>query len=238
MGKKRNIWNDYFGSIRKKYSMRVSPSKPLVIDLDGKNVTASKEFSLIDPSEGGFVDMMEQTAKHFSEEYNCLAIFGVDEISFIFNSAESIIRTINSSQNYKNDEIISIFSQYFFDYFNGLNSKRKIFWHGKTYSISEDKIKSYIKYKSQSIMNVFTTYFLKRNMVKDAGNIELDKKLEMCNKYDTYKNIEEYASGILYLKGKRIDIEQYLEGNIVYIENEEKKPNIKYIDLKAFDDLI
>ena len=25
-------------------------------------------------------------------------------------------------------------------------------------------------------MNVFTTYFLKRNMVKDAGNIELDKK--------------------------------------------------------------
>ena len=90
MGKKRNIWNDYFGSIRKKYSMRVSPSKPLVIDLDGKNVTASKEFSLIDPSEGGFVDMMEQTAKHFSEEYNCLAIFGVDEISFIFNSAESI----------------------------------------------------------------------------------------------------------------------------------------------------
>lgn len=87
-------------------------------------------------------------------------------------------------------------------------------------------------------MNVFTTYFLKRNMVKDAGNIELDKKLEMCNKYDTYKNIEEYASGILYLKGKRIDIEQYLEGNIVYIENEEKKQNIKYVDLKAFDDLI
>ena len=55
----------------------------------------------------------------------------------------------------------------------------------------------------------------------------------ICN-----KNIEKYASGILYLKGKRIDIEQYLEGNIVYIENEEKKPNIKYIDLKAFDDLI
>ena len=73
---------------------------------------------------------------------------------------------------------------------------------------------------------------------KEVAQYILDKKLEMCNKYDTYKTIEEYASGILYLKGKRIDIEQYLEGNIVYIENEEKKPNIKYVDLKAFDDLI
>ena len=182
--------------------MRVSKTKPLIIDLDGKNVTSNIEYSLIDNQQGSFFSIMEQVVKKFTKEYECMAIFGVDEVSFIFNSAAEIIDRINNNKNYKSDEIISIFSQYFFAEFNNLNTHEPIFWHGKCYSIEENKKTSYIKYKSQSILNVFTTYFLKKNGVKDAGNIKLDKKLEQCNSIDFYKDVEEYSEGILYYKGE------------------------------------
>ena len=138
--------------------MRVSKTKPLIIDLDGKNVTSNIEYSLIDNQQGSFLSIMEQVVKKFTKEYECMAIFGVDEVSFIFNSAAEIIDRINNNKNYKSDEIISIFSQYFFAEFNNLNTHEPIFWHGKCYSIEENKKTSYIKYKSQSILNVFTTY--------------------------------------------------------------------------------
>lgn len=228
-------WNDYFAKIRNKYSMRVSKSKPLIIDLDGKNVTSNPLYSLIDNQKGSFLDLVEQVVKKITYEYECMAIFGVDEISFIFDSASEIIDKINNNKNYKSDEIISIFSQYFFNEFNNLNSKTTIFWHGKCYSIEENKKISYIKYKSQSIFNVFTTYFLKKNGIKDAGNIKLDKKLELCNKIESFKDIEKYSNGILYYKGKRIDLDEYLKGNIKQIGEVKKQPQIKFLDLNEFN---
>lgn len=229
-------WNNYFGNIRAKYNMRVSKKRPLVIDLDGKNVTTSAFFSLIDNSKDGFLDIMEQSVKHFTSEYNCLAIFGVDEVSFIFENAESIIDKINKNRNFKADEIISIFSQYFFEYFNKLNSKPSVYWHGEIFSIPEQKVKSYIKYKSESILNVFTTYFLKKNMIKDAGHIKLNEKIKLCEDTEYFKDIEEYEKGILYFRGMRIDLEEYLNGNIKTIK-ETQKENVEYLDLAAFDEL-
>lgn len=232
---KQNKWNDYFAKIRNKYSMRVSKTKPLIIDLDGKNVTSNAMYSLLDNQKGSFLDIVEQVVKKITYEYECMAIFGVDEISFIFDSATGIIDKINNNKNYKSDEIISIFSQYFFNEFNNLNSKTTIFWHGKCYSIEENKKISYIKYKSQSILNVFLAYFLKKNGIKDAGNIKLDKKLELCNKIDFFKDVEQYSKGILYYKGKRIDLDEYLKGNIKQIGEVKKQPQIKFLDLNEFN---
>lgn len=214
--------------------MRVSKTKPLIIDLDGKNVTSNIEYSLIDNQQGSFLSIMEQVVKKFTKEYECMAIFGVDEVSFIFNSAAEIIDRINNNKNYKSDEIISIFSQYFFAEFNNLNTHEPIFWHGKCYSIEENKKTSYIKYKSQSILNVFTTYFLKKNGVKDAGNIKLDKKLEQCNSIDFYKDVEEYSEGILYYKGERISLDEYLNGNIKKMQEVKKQPKIEFLDLSEY----
>lgn len=232
---KQNKWNDYFAKIRNKYSMRVSKTKPLIIDLDGKNVTSNAMYSLLDNQKGSFLDIVEQVVKKITYEYECMAIFGVDEISFIFDSATGIIDKINNNKNYKSDEIISIFSQYFFNEFNNLNSKTTIFWHGKCYSIEENKKISYIKYKSQSILNVFLAYFLKKNGIKDAGNIKLDKKLELSNKIDFFKDVEQYSKGILYYKGKRIDLDEYLKGNIKQIGEVKKQPQIKFLDLNEFN---
>lgn len=233
--KKKNNWNDYFANIRNKYSMRVSKTKPLIIDLDGKNVTSNVNYSLLANQEGSFLYTMEQTVKKFTKDFECMSIFGVDEVSFIFDSAEKIIDRINSNKNFKTDEIISVFSQYFFAEFNKENKEKPIFWHGKCYSIEENKKLSYIKYKSQSILNVFTTYFLKKNGVKDAGNIKLDKKIEQCNSIDFYKDVEEYSKGILYYKGERISLDEYLNGNIKPIQEVKKQPKIEFLDLNKFN---
>lgn len=229
-------WNDYFGNIRAKYDLRVNPKKPLVIFLDGKNVTTGKDFNLLNSGKDSFIDVMEQTVKYFTYQYDCIAICGVDEVSFIMKSAESIIDKINSSRNFRSNEITSVFSQYFFEYFNKINKNNVVYWHAKCYSIPTQKVQSYIKYRSKVIFNTFTTYFLKKNMVKNAGKMNPEDKIKLCKQMDYYDDIEKYARGIVYYKGEQIDLDEYLNGNIKIVK-ENKKENSEYIDPKAFNEL-
>ena len=216
--------------------MRVSIKKPLIINLDGKGITNSLLFSLIDNKAGGFLDIMEETVRHFTKKYNCMSIFGTDEVSFVFENPLILIEDLNSDVNTKSDEIISMFSQYFFEYFNNLNKKENVFWHGECFSIPFNKINSYIKYKSGSIKNVLTTYFLKKNNVKNSGRIKLDKKIEMCKEYDGYeKLLKKIENGILYKNGERIDIQEFLKGNVKVIKSEEKIIEDEYFDITKWD---
>jgi len=238
------MWSNYFLQIKKKYSMQVSSKEPLVINLDGKNVTGNSEINILEIYKGSFRNILEQSAKYFSQRYNCFAIFGADEISFIFEEPMKLIDTLNSDKNTFSTEIISVFSQYFFDYFNNCyDSNDKVFWHGKCFSIHLNKINSFIKYKSKLIEVLTTTYFLKNKGVPNAGIIKLDKKIEMCNTYGDYEKQKESQKGILYYNGKKIDIEEYLNGNIVEIDNEENNcnnvvnKNIK-LDDSMFDDIL
>lgn len=230
-------WNDYFANLRNKYNMRVSSKNPLIINLDGKNITKGGIFSLLDnTSNNSFLGVMEKTVEYFTRKYNCISIFGTDEVSFIFEDPMILINDINSKENKKTDEIISMFSQYFFDYFNTLNEKEKIYWHGECFSIPAGKVNSYILYKMKSIKNVLTTYFLKKNGVKDAGKIKLEQKIEECKKYDYYEsNLKDILNGILYYKGERIDNEEYLQGNIKVISKTPKKDNTDFLDLSSWN---
>ena len=60
------MWYSYFRKIQDKYSMRVSLKNPLIIRLDGKNVTKNSSFDLINNYAGGFVGSLEKTAAYFS----------------------------------------------------------------------------------------------------------------------------------------------------------------------------
>ena len=234
--KKNQVWYNYFGNIRKKYDMEVSRTKPLVIFLDGKGITTGNDFNLLDFNSESFNEIMEKTVKHFTLEYSCLAIFGMDEVSFIFDNANEVIDKLNNNKNFKTNEIISVFSQYFFYYFNKLNNKNEVFWHARCHSIPEYKIKSYIEYRSNSIYNTFVTYFLKKNNVKNSGKIKLEEKIKLCNKEKSYHDIKEYEKGITYLKGERINLEEFLINNAIKtIKTIEKKEKIKYLDLKDLD---
>lgn len=213
------MWNNYFYQIRKKYSMRVSQKKPLVINLDGKNVTGNKSINIIESYEGSFLSSLEKSAQYFTEKYKCLSIFGADEISFIFEEPMDLINDLNTDKNTYQSEIISVFSQYFYDYFNKFDLHKKVFWHGKCYSINKEKINSYIKYKSKLIQVLVTTYFLKTKGVVDAGKLPLNYKKTKCREYNDYKRLDNIERGILYYKGKRIDLDEFLNGNIKEMDN-------------------
>ena len=194
------MWNSYFFQIQSKYSMRVSFKNPLVIRLDGKDVTKNKKYDLLNNYEGNFRNTLEKTAEFFTRKYKCLAILGSDEISFIFTDPLVVISDLDKEKWNTSNEIISVFSQYFFDYFNEHNKQSKVFWHGKCFSIRNEKINSYIKFRSSIIKNVMTTYFLSKYNIK-MGKEKQEKREIECKKLQGYEVLEDIQNGVLYLEG-------------------------------------
>lgn len=227
------MWSSYFFQIQSKYSMRVSLENPLVIRLDGKDVTKNKKLDLLNNYEGSFRNILERAVEHFSRKYHCFSIFGSDEVNFIFTEPINIIKDLDKEMCNKTNEIIALFAQYFFDYFNQYNNKNKIFWHAKCFSISTNKLKSYIKFRSGIIKNVMTTYFLGRNHIR-SGKSKLKDKEEQCKKLDGYEVLEDIQDGILYYDGNRIDLAEFYKNNIKVIERKEDKQDIEVLDLFDF----
>ena len=156
------MWINYFYEIQKKYSMQVSKTKTLVIRLDGKDVTKDENINFLANNVGSFSHSLELVAAFISKKYDCYCLFGTDEISFIIPKPEKLLMEIQTENEYFSNEVISIFSQYFFYHFNQIYKKSEIFWHGKCFSINENKINLYVKYRSGAIKNVLTIYFLKK----------------------------------------------------------------------------
>ena len=227
------MWNSYFFQIQSKYSMRVSFKNPLVIRLDGKDVTKNKKYDLLNNYEGNFRNTLEKTAEFFTRKYKCLAILGSDEISFIFTDPLVVISDLDKEKWNTSNEIISVFSQYFFDYFNEHNKQSKVFWHGKCFSIRNEKINSYIKFRSGIIKNVMTTYFLSKYNIK-MGKEKQEKREIECKKLQGYEVLEDIQNGVLYLEGDRIDITEFYKGNIKKVKSTEHKSSDLYIDLTNF----
>lgn len=227
------MWNSYFFQIQSKYSMRVSFKNPLVIRLDGKDVTKNKKYDLLNNYEGNFRNTLEKTAEFFTRKYKCLAILGSDEISFIFTDPLVVISDLDKEKWNTSNEIISVFSQYFFDYFNEHNKQSKVFWHGKCFSIKNEKINSYIKFRSSIIKNVMTTYFLSKYNIK-MGKEKQEKREIECKKLQGYEVLEDIQNGVLYLEGDRIDITEFYKGNIKKVKSTEHKSSDLYIDLTNF----
>ena len=227
------MWNSYFFQIQSKYSMRVSFKNPLVIRLDGKDATKNKKYDLLNNYEGNFRNTLEKTAEFFTRKYKCLAILGSDEISFIFTDPLVVISDLDKEKWNTSNEIISVFSQYFFDYFNEHNKQSKVFWHGKCFSIRNEKINSYIKFRSSIIKNVMTTYFLSKYNIK-MGKEKQEKREIECKKLQGYEVLEDIQDGVLYLEGDRIDIIEFYKGNIKKVKSTEHKSSDLYIDLTNF----
>lgn len=149
----------------------------------------------------------------FKKKYRCLAICGSDEVSFIFLNPSIVISDTDNDRCSYTNEIISVFSQYFFDYFNEL-SNQKIFWHGKCFSIEEKKIKSYIKYRSNIIKNVLTTAFLIKHK-NYIPNESMSSKLDKCKNYEDYDVLEPIQDGILFFDGDEIDLKEYYNDKVI-----------------------
>lgn len=158
-------------------------------------------------------------------------MFGSDEINFIFTEPMILIEDLDKEKCNRAQEIIALFSQYFFDYFSNLDRNQKIFWHGKCFSINNEKIISYIKYRSKVIKNVMTTYFLKGKNIH-MGNIKMQERERKCLEFQDYSKLQENQNGILYFNGNKIDLEKYYAGNVEVIMQEKRKE--MFVDLFDF----
>lgn len=224
------MWNSYFFELQKKYNMRLSTKMPLVIRYDGKGVTRNKTINLLDKYEGSFSDALEKTVQYFSKQYHCYAIFGSDEVSFIFtNNLNKIFKDLGADNSNYSNEIIGLFSQYFFDYFNKFNKNRKIFWHGKCFSIPEGKLTSYIVYRSRIIENVMTTYFLNRRGIR-VNNMTIEERENKCKEWKDYGLLKDMQKGTLYFNGEKLDLQEFIKGNMRKVEQQQDI----YVDLLDF----
>lgn len=222
-------WFSFFGNMRNKYNMRVSATKPIILFLDAKN-SSKNNGNLLKESENDFFSALELASKYFSEVYNCMSLCGTDEISFIIESSTVFIDSINNKRNFRTHDIVSIFSQYFFEYFNSIYEGETVYWHCKCFNIAREKINSYIRFKSNGIQKGVTSIFLKKKGVKNAYGIKLKDKLEMCKQYPEYSAIQEYKDGIFYYRGKKTSLDEYYNRGI-------NDKALDFFDLEEFDNL-
>jgi len=209
------MWKNYFYNIQKKYSMRLSRKAPLIIRLDGKDITKNKTINLANKSEKSFLDAMEKTVSYFTLEYSAYAIYGSDEVSFIFPEPEILMKALDSDTDNHSNEVVSVFSQQFFYHFNKNDKNKIVFFHAKCFSIPEGKTTPYIKYRARSIQNVMTTYVLKRQK-ESFAELNLKEKIEKCKKLENYQEIKNFLEGTLFYKGRQISLEEFLERKNIF----------------------
>ena len=229
------MWNSYFFQLQKKYNMRISTKMPLVFRFDGKKITKNRDINLLDKYDGSFFDSLEKTARFFTEKYHCYAIFGSDEISFIVPNPNVVIEDLEpNDKTTHSQELIALFSQYFFDYFNHFDMHRKIFWHGKCFSIPEGKLASYIKYRSGIIKNVMVTYFARVNRVNNE--LGLDEKVKMCMTIPGYDDFSKMQDGILFFAGMKIDLKEFIDSGVKEeVMSDDKADAEVFVDLDDID---
>lgn len=229
----KNKWDNYFGKIENKYDLKMNRNNAIVIFVDGKDITKSLKYNLIAENKNSFNDIFEQTIKYFTIKFDCIAISGVDEVSFIFEDSKKL-KEFTSIKRYKAHEIVSLFSQHFYKYFNDRYENGPVYWHCKCSNIPKGKIKSYIKYRSLTILELNLTYFLKRKQIKDAGKIALADKRKKCDEMPDYKELKKFEKGKLYISGQQIDLEAFLNNQIIKLPETEREDVITFLDINDF----
>lgn len=227
-------WFNYFSNMRNKYNMRLSENKPIVVSLNAK-YAFEKNRDLLYEKENKFYETMEHVVKYFTTRYSCVAIWGYNEISFLIEKTGNFIETINNEKNYRTHDIASIFSQYFFEYFNKLYEEEDVYWNCRCFNIKTEKILSYLKYKSKEIQKKVISNFLKKKVIEE-NRMSLVEKLKKCKEYEEFRNIEECEEGLLYYIGKKIDLHEYLNGRIIVLKD--NKVSEDFFDLTNFDNLL
>lgn len=231
---KNKKWNDYFSNIENKYNLKLKSNSPIVIFIDGKDITKSLNYNLISEDKDSFNDIFEQTIQYFSMKFGCMAISGVDEVSFIFQDGRKLIEQM-VKKSYRAHDVVSLFSQQFYQCFHEKYAKKPpIYWHCKCSNIPKGKIKSYIKYRSLTIFELKLTYFLKRKNYKDAGKISLSEKENICNEIPEYREMKKFEKGKLYISGQQVELEAFFNDKIEKVQEKERKEAIRFLDINNF----
>lgn len=200
----------YFTMIEDKYSSMISLNKPIVIRLDGKEVTKSKNIQLFNDSVGGFANSIKLTAKEISILYNTLVFVSTDELNLIFIDTNIFYNKFKSCKCQKSSSLIA---QDVSLLFNNFYDGNIIYFDARTFNIPNDKISSYLKFRKSNAKNVGITYVSKRvfpyHVRKNKKSTQLLDLLKLNFPNDLYED-KYFNQGEAYYKGRKIDIEKLL----------------------------
>lgn len=200
----------YFAMIEDKYSCKISLNKPIIIRLDGKDITKNKSLNIYDESIGGFAYSLRITAREISILYNTLVIASTDEINVIFLDSDIFYDKFKSFKCQKSSSLIAQdVSLFFNNYFNG----SRVYFDARTFNVLEEKLISYFKFRTKSTKNVGITYISKRlfpyNERKNKKCIELELLLK--NNYPNALYDSDYFNyGEAYYQGKKVSLEKII----------------------------
>lgn len=199
----------YFEQIKDNYSIFLGTSKSIILFFDGKNVTSSPFIDLYDFERGSFSKSLLLTANEFSSRWKCKALVGADEIVFIIDKPDMLIKKYRNTVS----NVISLTTQEIFLYFNDTyKGKGKIFFHGKVFAIPFERIDSFIKYQAERYFNVLTVYWMKKYGYFKTG-IKLDEMVLIAKKHDEYNNlISFFKEGLLVENRKYYKLIPYING--------------------------
>ena len=212
------MYYNYFKNIENKYKKQLSKQKPVVIRLDGRNVTKSGKYNFY--SKNLFSAALESVGTYFVEHFHCIVYIAMDEISFIFENPDDFFAI------YEDNNTLYCSNLFLLDFI-------KLFWticpnekFGVTiFNIEKNKIESYIKYRKSLCYNCAIHYYAKHNIQKQYYvNKKLAEIVDYLKENDLYKNIEtkeEFLYGKLVTKSENkmgIKIKRNPEDNINNIE--------------------
>lgn len=187
---------NYFKTIENKYRNQLSKNKPLVIRIDGKNITKSWKYDLF--HENGFLNITEMIARNMIKYFNkCKIYVALDEINFIFEDPNVFFdRYEDTDALYCSNIFLQDFVKIFWNYYPEVKFGISIF------NIENDKINSYLKYRKSCCYNAAVYYYCKRNLPKD---VYVNKKLSDIVKYLKENNLyQQLEDNKLFLNGKVI----------------------------------
>ena len=214
---------NYFKTIEDKYSCKVSLEKPIIIRLDGKDVTKNPSIDILSTEKKSFSDALKFTAKYLSLKYNCIVICSTDELSCIFLDGNEFKKRFKSNKCQKSS---SLLSQEVFLIFNKYYEKSIIFFDARAFNIPRDKIVSYIKYRVISAKNVNITYLSKKAfpyiLRKNKKMIQLENML-LNTRFSSILNQEYINKGYIFFNGEIIDTDELLSSDNSEIYNILKK---------------
>lgn len=202
---------NYFKNIENKYRTQLSRKKPLIIRLDGHNVTKNPDMKFM--GDNTFTKSLAKAGEDIIKVFNdCKVYVALDEISFIFtNPSEFFERYDDCNTTDCSNLFLLDFVKLFWNYYYGTNFGVSIF------NINSDKIESYIKYRQKSAYNTAIFYYAKRYIPKKyyVGK-SLNDVVQYLKENDLLKNIEKDD---VFLNGKLIQYKDFLDDKMCIMYN-------------------
>ena len=214
----RTDFFDYFGDRQHRYESRISLTTPFVIRFDGKECTANGVRDLTSPGEHGFADSLIRAARELARKYKGIAYIDLDEVSLIVIEPRTVFYRVGSD---KTQDIAAVLSQELYLAFDKeYTGYKPVFFSATLFSIPNNKVISYLKYRATACANTNRFYYSKKNQLGlHLGKIkgkELKKKLENSTDY-TGQHI--YArEGVLVVNGKLCKVSDYIFGKYTPVD--------------------